>query len=191
MIILDLCFQKLAIATCGCSDSESINFYNAPPCITLDKIRCLENVYNNIFLYGDYISNNCKQSCPLECKKLEFKATSSFSVFSNNIYVPITNDTKNASVVNRLSLVKFNIYYESLTFTLINETQYIDAFILLSSIGGTFGLFMGCSFLSFLEIIEVFIEAIYLYKKEKNKIRDSDDIKVNNTDNLKNAENLP
>jgi hypothetical protein len=190
LFILDLCFQKLAIATCDCSDNESINFYNSLPCTTLNKIKCLENTYNNVFLNGDYISKNCKPLCPLECKKIEFKTTSSFSVFSNDIYVPNVNDTTNSSDANKMSLVKFNIYYESLAYTLINETQSIDAFILLSSIGGTFGLFLGASFLSFIEIVEVFIEAIYLYKKEKNKVTSSDNITTSETGNSDKTETL-
>lgn len=43
---------------------------------------------------------------------------------------------------------------------------------LLANIGGIFGFFLGISFLSFVEIIEIIAEGfIFLFKKSKNKLR--------------------
>jgi hypothetical protein len=102
-----------------------------------------------VFLNGSFIDENCKARCPLECKITQFQITPSFSAFS------FDNRLDNSVIPNKMSLVKFHIFYESLTYTVITELQKVDPFVLISSIGGTFGLFLGASFLSFLEIFEI------------------------------------
>jgi hypothetical protein len=161
---VDLCYQKLAILGCNCSDSESINLNGIEPCLTKDKIACLDRLYLDVFLNGSFIDTNCKPRCPLECKKVHFQISSSISAFS------LANRFNNSTIYNKMSLVKFHVFYESLTYTVVTELKKVDSFILISSIGGTFGLFLGASFLSFLEIFEIAIESLYLYKNHLSKI---------------------
>ena len=59
-------------------------------------------------------------------------------------------------------MISFSIYYESLEYTLINQKSKMDVFDLISNIGGNLGLFIGISFLSLAEFIELFIEIIYI-----------------------------
>ena len=54
------------------------------------------------------------------------------------------------------------IYYEELKYTLISQQSKIELFGLISNIGGTLGLFLGFSFVSFLEIFEIFAELVYI-----------------------------
>jgi len=44
----------------------------------------------------------------------------------------------------------------------------MDIFDLISNIGGNFGLFIGISFLSFAELIELFVEIIIILGKKGN-----------------------
>lgn len=67
--------------------------------------------------------------------------------------------------------ISFNIYYNDLTYQLIEESPYWDIFMLFSNIGGNLGLFVGMSFLSFVEIFELMFQILeffiikFLFKK--------------------------
>lgn len=54
--------------------------------------------------------------------------------------------------------LSFHIYYSDLSYTFIEEGPYWDLFLLLSNIGGNLGLFVGMSFLSFVEIFELIFQ---------------------------------
>ena len=54
--------------------------------------------------------------------------------------------------------LSFNIYYSDLSYAYIEESPYWDLFLLLSNIGGNLGLFVGMSFLSFVEIFELLFQ---------------------------------
>ena len=71
------------------------------------------------------------------------------------------------------SIASININYNQLGYTQIKEAQKITAIDLATNIGGTMGLFLGLSFLSFIEIIELLIEIIFvffekIYSQKKN-----------------------
>ncbi len=59
-----------------------------------------------------------------------------------------------------LSLI---IYFEDLKYSLISQQPKIELFGLISNLGGILGLFIGFSFISLLEIIEILAELIYVY----------------------------
>ena len=50
------------------------------------------------------------------------------------------------------------VHYNDLKYTFINQEIKIHTFNLISNIGGILGLFLGISFLSFIEIFEIFYE---------------------------------
>jgi hypothetical protein len=58
-----------------------------------------------------------------------------------------------------------NVYFSDLKYTLITQQPKYEIFDLISNVGGILGLFLGISFISFLEIFEVFAEFIYVYFK--------------------------
>ena len=61
------------------------------------------------------------------------------------------------------SIASININYNVLGFTLFKEYQKITTIDLVTSIGGNIGLFLGLSFLSFFEVIELFVELLFLF----------------------------
>ena len=71
---------------------------------------------------------------------------------------------------NLENLVYFNAFYADLEYTYINQLPKMDFFDLISNIGGNLGLFIGISFLSFAEIIEFIIEAVYILVDSKRAI---------------------
>jgi hypothetical protein len=87
--------------------------------------------------------------CPLECHENYFKTTFSFSHFAKS------DD----------NLLKLNIYYDELSYTLINEAASLTIFEMFSNIGGTLGLFLGISLLSFIEVVEVLFNIFFITQK--------------------------
>ena len=67
---------------------------------------------------------------------------------------------------DRNNKVYFRIYYEDLKYTWINQQPKIELFGLISNIGGSLSLFVGISFISFLELFEVFTEIFFIYLRK-------------------------
>jgi len=65
------------------------------------------------------------------------------------------------------SIVKVNIFYESMSYELSTESPKMDIVSMLASIGGNLGLFLGVSVFSLCEIVEVALE-IFSVKRAKN-----------------------
>ena len=67
------------------------------------------------------------------------------------------------------SVVRVNIFYDSMSYELSTESPKMNIVSLLASIGGNLGLFLGVSVFSVCELIEVAIE-IYFVKRAKNLV---------------------
>jgi hypothetical protein len=62
------------------------------------------------------------------------------------------------------SVVRVNIFYDSLSYTMSTESPKMDVISLLSNIGGNLGLFLGVSLISVCELIEALIEIFFAFK---------------------------
>lgn len=67
------------------------------------------------------------------------------------------------------SLVQFNVYYNEMSFHRYSESEKTSMVDLVSSIGGTLGLFLGMSFLSFIELLDLIIQIIFVLASKSNK----------------------
>jgi len=108
----------------------------------------------------------CLNNCPDECN----------SVLYTTAY--IYNG-------NTLGYTTVNIYYEDFSYILNSETPKITFYNLLGSIGGLFGLFLGCSFVSLIEILELTILAYHFIvdtkKNQQNlRLKEIDEFETNN-----------
>lgn len=77
-------------------------------------------------------------------------------------------DVTNLSEVLWNLIVVFSVYCKDLKYTHISQEAKAEIFNLVSNIGGIMGVFLGISFLSFIELIEIFFELILNYFR-KNK----------------------
>ena len=75
-------------------------------------------------------------------------------------YETLNSFTKNP-VINE-NMISFTVYYENLDYTVIDQVAQMKVFDLITNIGGNIGLFIGISFLSFAEFIELLVEIIYI-----------------------------
>ncbi len=70
----------------------------------------------------------------------------------------------------RESMVQFSVYYTDFYYTHISQIPKQHLVDLVSNFGGLFGLFIGMSFLSFGELIELLVEVLLIFCQE-NKTR--------------------
>jgi hypothetical protein len=120
-------------------------------------------------------SEKCYKYCPLECDSMSFQITPFFEPLpTNGIIGNITKTDFSLSRFNTYEQVnkkffEFFVYYKTLKYTLISQEPQQNIVGIISNIGGIFGLLLGISFLSFIEIFEIIFEII-LYKF-KNRIK--------------------
>jgi len=119
-----------------------------------------------------YQFEKCLKYCPLECDSMNFV----INTFSEQFLVDgnISNKTKSAYAIpdfNTFEEIKKHfigiyVYYNDFKYTLISEEPKTELFNFISNIGGILGLFLGISFLSFIEIFEILFEIVFiLFKK--------------------------
>ncbi|CAF1029306.1 unnamed protein product [Brachionus calyciflorus] len=162
VICFDYCYQRLSLKECGCNQPIFPSNLKKIPC--LNKTKCISK-QAELFSDGNYVSDFCVPECPLECEMISFTKTISVNKYSNDAFDMMMSKKLNLS--NRKiseDIAQVNVYYESLDHTEIVEFATMDFVDLLSSIGGIAGLFLGISVLSLVEILEIVLEILFLYK---------------------------
>ena len=145
-VCIDLCLYSyyLENSQCGCNSTiENVQVLCALKA-DLKLKNCTIHFQNKNLEKG---AQFCANYCPLECDSIDY----SIDKYSFN--------SMNAN------LASVTVYYETLKYTLISQQPKILLIDLIPSIGGTIGLFVGTSFLSFIEIFELFIETFCIVTK--------------------------
>jgi hypothetical protein len=119
------------------------------PCLSYEQRECSDDLFYN-FIENNHYENDCSPLCPLECEKVTFSKTISYQPYL------VSDKNKNRAAVY--------VYYEHLQTTEIDESAVMDVVTLIANLGGIAGLFLGVSFLSFIEIISVLFEIIHILK---------------------------
>jgi len=148
-----------------CAGRELYNYLNMT-----NKIDRWENIlaeypqyYETLqLIYSDTLNKGMYDfclDCPEECDSIQYDISHSFTKLStqNKVF-------KNLQIEN---FVSFAVFYESLQYTIIDQMAQMNVFDLISNIGGNLGLFIGISFLSFAELIELFVEIICIILGKK------------------------
>lgn len=100
----------------------------------------------------------CGNHCPLECDTVNYEVSQFITplLSSGQIKKPVYTLEQFENVTK--SFFSMNVYYENLEYLSISKMPKLQVFDLFSNIGGLFGLFLGMSILSFIELIEIFFE---------------------------------
>ncbi len=169
------CFQKQIFKECNCSIGVVKSFFDYKTCSTPTERICGLNLFQNKYLGSSFIQDVCVPLCPLECNVTEYNTRSTSLKIIPDLYVDYIIKNKNISAdfstkpidadTASKSVVALNIFYETLSYTLITESPQMDIVSLLANIGGNLGLFLGVSLLSLCEIFEVFIEIVFIMIK--------------------------
>lgn len=59
-------------------------------------------------------------------------------------------------------MIQISVFYSALGYEQYQEQAKMEVIDLVSNIGGTLGLFLGMSFLSFVEILDVFLQICFV-----------------------------
>jgi len=106
-----------------------------------EKRKCFKSYMKNL----NHTNNS--EYCPLQCDSYTYE-------------ISILNYQSNA--LNNCQ-VQLHIYYEDLKYTYISQEAKLEFLGLISNIGGSLSLFVGISFISFLELFELLAEIFYIY----------------------------
>ena len=160
---LQLCFQKISIDECNCTDPEMISLFEyVNDCSNKKEFNCSINTYYQFLKTYNIKDDMCSRQCPMECEKSEFLVTQSLSqinsiLIRNKFPWLFTNKSLNSNSVDN-SIVQVNINYNSFAYKIIRDSPSMDFGSMLSEIGGTLGLFLGLSLLSLVEVLEIIVE---------------------------------
>jgi len=188
------CIQKKIIDECGCYYSyyDKIDTVTKP-CMEDADVTCTSTFFSKVISGATDI--DCQNECPPECSKVSYDFESSSSDFPSKKYFEILLQDPDIDVSSSLTedgvpvefeeverrIVSVSIYFNELSYTKISESPKTSIVDLIASIGGTFGLCLGLSLLSFIELIHLVIMLIYFIKDRKmTKVEHFD----SNTDGL-------
>ena len=134
--------------------------------------------FNLNALQNNYRQNICISKCPLECNSTKITSSLSSSQIIPNAYINVIQQSPslNSDFINRSiqeenviskSVVKLNIFYDTLSYTNFEESPQWDIVTLVASIGGNLGLFMGVCMFSLGELLTALIELIIFTFRQK------------------------
>ena len=158
----DLCLQKVIVKNCSCYDLSYLKIDNSLPCLNQSQLSCAGKEY--VLFRNRNIDEECVKNCPLECETMSFDVGLSSTTFPTKFLYRIFDNIfyKNLSFEDIKSRgLQLNVYYPKLSYFKLTESRKTSTVDLLSNIGGTLGLYIGISFLSLVEIVELFLEVLF------------------------------
>lgn len=169
-----LCEQKLIIDELGCYDLRLPPILNATPCYTKELFRAISKIKLNFTKCFDY--------CPFECKSVTYEISMSYGDYPSwNYFTDLVVRNKkvwNIEIENmtffnlyRTSVASIFVYFDDLKYTDISNSPTMLLPDLIANIGGTIGLFVGVSILSFAEFIELGVNIIMILRKKLHEKR--------------------
>ena len=183
----DICYQIYLNKKCNCYDT-TIRYVNRQfsfsPCESKKETQCQIDTVR-IFSANSY-NKMCADHCPAECYTTTYSFSTSASLYPTRSYAHSL--LKDPSMMARFenkenvsyetlkeSILNVNIYFDSLELTRIEQSKKMEISDLISSVGGTLGLFLGISLLSIFEFIEIVLEILFSKAKKlkSNKIKTS------------------
>lgn len=165
---IKLCYQNYVETSCNCSVA-SLPRINSKLKICYNKreLNCM--IDRRDIFYSKHVYNICNLYCPLECDSIKYISITSTAQYPSQWYSKLLKQYKQLIKTNndnyeiiKMNTLKMNIFYDDLVFTVSNELPAIRVQDELAKIGGQFGLFIGISFLSMVELLEILFEIIIL-----------------------------
>ena len=131
---------------CNCS-LNNFDEYPYKVCYnSTEQQKCYNKFIDNF--NNKYLDQMFSEHCPLECDTFNYD---------------ISINSRTSQTLSEKNSVGIYVYYEDLKYTLISQQPKIQFIDLISNIGGSLGLFVGISFISFLELFEILIEIIFIH----------------------------
>ena len=149
--------------------NNSVNYLKQ--CKHENELECRNDLYYNVFKINNF-QGECDAKCPLECNKnyFDFKISSQrfpstyyadYLLQNNPIFSRLTSQQRMTIKDVKLSVSRVNVYLEKMNYQYLEEIATYSVNDLIGIVGGSLGLFVGASFLSFFELFEILFEIIY------------------------------
>lgn len=169
---ITFCEQHQTINKLGCYDLRLPRIYNTKPCDTEELFYKLNEL---TFDYTD-----CYQHCPFECSSISYSMSTSYASYPTyNFYM--SEVTQSPAYYENLFHVKdvtYQIYadglggvfigFDKLRYQKLANKPLFEIMDIFANVGGTIGLFLGFSILSFVELLDlihnVVLVSIKVYK---------------------------
>ena len=171
VLCLKMCTQLYVIKKCQCFDYSlpNISSIKINGCYSQNSLKCMKINYE--YLFRNFVEL-CDKNCPMQCSQIVYNTAISFSNYPTKWYsqkLIQDNGTflRNLTEENQLSFdqwsfdylqqttLKLNIFYDDLTYTIVDEIPALTIENLIAYIGGNLGLFLGMSLLSLIETFEL------------------------------------
>ena len=184
-----LCLQKYFAQQCGCQYFLFTIYYDygLRTCAvnisnTNKDYECLRKSWSNYSESKDILTD-C--DCPVECERTYYTYSNSIAEFPTLKY---SNYIRNYSQFRlnysnmtyeemRKNVAKVNIFYDELKQTVLSESVKTEISDLISNLGGLLGLFLGLSFLSLIEFVELILQTFLIMFKDFN-IKNNNKIQI-------------
>ncbi len=158
-LCINFCYQDKLIKQCGCASLIISTLNDTRYCENATEISCEQKFYT---LHASSNPDNfCEDVCRPECESQKFDYSISLSKFPTEDYTSLLSDQRHK--------LRFIVAYKDTTYTQVIETPALTFEKLLGDIGGQIDLFIGISFLSLLEVVELLVEMVMLYYDLKFK----------------------
>lgn len=150
------CFLRIIPSICNCT-MATFPIPKVKFCETKEENACQIKAYYNARLTNPHA---CNHECPLECERFYYSYGISSQRFPKTSYAEyLRNSTEMfaAATIDEIkeSTFRLIIYLESIGYNEMKEIAMFSILNLFSNIGGIFGLCLGMSILSFIEILEL------------------------------------
>lgn len=170
-----LCHFEHIFKTCNCSMPGTDEITNFRHCLKKDKFF-IQNCFANEYKRSDFdFVRECSKRCPLKCVTTSYKIKSQyleskieFDEFAESDLV-IKKRIKHRINVTDISIddivrktFSMSIFFKEFKYTAITQIPKSTVPDLVSNFGGTLGLFLGLSLLSFMEFVEFMCELVLL-----------------------------
>ena len=171
---VELCFSKGVVETCNCT--TPISEFNRGGalefCLTSDKTACSNSYQTNTYFDFNYYKTHCLARCPLECHRSELVVSLSTYTYPGSKEIARSLLDGNPTFVSRRAkqsdfvanyaenVLRLRFAYNSLAYTEVKEEPKMTVDSLIGLIGGHLHLFLGMSFMSFVEIFVFFGKTI-------------------------------
>ncbi|XP_006125866.2 epithelial sodium channel subunit gamma [Pelodiscus sinensis] len=161
-ICLHSCFQRAMVDTCGCAQYAQ----PLPPGAEYCNYKKYPNwMYCYYKLHEKFVKEQlgCQQICKESCSFKEWTLTTSLAQWPSSVsedwmlrVLSWDKRQKINKMLNKTDLANLVVFYKDLNERFISENPANNLVILLSNFGGQLGLWMSCSMVCVIEIIEVF-----------------------------------
>jgi hypothetical protein len=166
------CLQQLFLEKCNCILSIFGSVFKASGCVSFSDYECVTNdAYLDVYSRNDYVNQVCVPQCPLECNSTKYRISQTTYNLLGGFYVNKIKNNANLSAdfvtrqVNastaKDSFVRLKVFYDSLSYSVSEETAQWTIINLIATMGGNLGLFLGLGLLSFAEVFIALIEVFF------------------------------